>query len=145
MKISFVKPFLLVLGIVGMICPVQVLRAADIQGVTVFATSGGAYTNLPEIRSANNLVSAVGLFGDVHTTLPSSDMWWVKRYKHNFNGYELCCLQFGWHLHSQRPQGMELQRYQRGGRIARSIKAANISYSVDGVNFATRSRIAILQ
>src|SRR5579864_3638506 len=78
MKISFLKALSLALSIAGAISASENLQAAEIQGVTVFATSGGAYTNLPDFRSANTLVSNVGLFGDIHTALPNGDMWWVN-------------------------------------------------------------------
>src|SRR5215469_8557921 len=137
MKTSFVNSLLLALSIAGIICAPENLQAAEIQNVAIFATSGGAYTNLPDQRSANNLVSNVGLFGDVHTTLANGDMWWINDTNTPSMTTNYVVFNLGGVYTVNALKVWNYNDSSSAPAITRGLKTANISYSVDGVNFTT--------
>ena len=116
-----------------------------IQGVTI-AASSGAYTNGtgPDRRTADNLVSNVGLYGDIHTPFAPSDMWWV--YATNTplaippavgTNYVVFNLGGVYTVNALKVWNYNDNTTGPTPGPARGIKNGSISYSLDGVNFTT--------
>src|SRR4051812_49206322 len=66
-------PFVGAVVLAGLLSPVN-SRAANIPNVTISAVSS-EYTSGVDQRRATNMLSNVGLYGDILTTTPAGAMW----------------------------------------------------------------------
>lgn len=129
--------FALGVGAACAICAAGNLQAAYIQGVTI---AGVSFQNFSypstATYSVTNLVSSVGLYGDVHSSLPGGSMWWTGSGQpgtnfvtFNLGGvYTLNAIKvWNYNDSSQNPP-----KY-----LSLGVSNAVVSYSTDGVNFTT--------
>ncbi len=140
MKTHFVKILSLVPGIAGLICTMGNLRAAEIQGVSIYNFSAQDYVYPSTATySVTNLVTSAGLYGDQHAFVPQGCMWLVSNAGMpgtNFVTFNLGGL---YTVNSIKVWNYNDSTFISGatGRINFGVSNASIAYSTDGINFTT--------
>lgn len=117
---------------IGQFC--SELRAAAIRGVTIQAVSS-EFASGADQRRATNLVTGVGLFGDVHTTTAAGSMWATS--PTNAGSVSLAAVTFNLgSVHTL--NRMKVWNYnEAGANTQRGIKLANISVAGEDLVFTT--------
>lgn len=132
MKNLIKKRLLFALAIVAGILQTGNLPAAEIQGVTISAYSSQNFTYPSTATySVSNLVSNVGLFGDIHCFVPGGAMWLSAS---GANGTNFVTFNLGG-LYTL--NAIKVWNYNDSAHVNYGVSNAAISYSTDGVNFTT--------
>lgn len=132
MKNLIKKRLLFALAIAAGILQTGNLPAAEIQGVTISAYSSQNFTYPSTATySVSNLVSNVGLFGDIHCFVPGGAMWLSAS---GANGTNFVTFNLGG---PYTLNAIKVWNYNDSAHVNYGVSNAAISYSTDGVNFTT--------
>ena len=120
------------------IATVLTIHAAVIPGVNVISVSS-EYASGRDQRRGTNVTSAIGLFGDIHTTDPAGNMWMTSATATNANAFLNAFLVFdlGTTHTINRLKVWNYNGITTGAGSGAGVKTAAISYSADNVTYTT--------